>query len=148
MNYAELQFMLCEAAVKGWITGSAETYYKNGVLNSITLWMPTWAVPIDTYLAAADIAWDPAGTQDEKMEQLHLQKYYALFLADMQQWFEYRRTGHPVLPIGPGVQNGGVMPSRMVYPVYVQSTNPTNYQLAVASQGPDVISTKVWWQKP
>jgi hypothetical protein len=148
MNYAELQFILCEAAVKGWITGSAENYYKNGVLNSIKLWMPTWAVPIDTYLAAGDIAWDPAGTEDEKMEQLHLQKYYALFLTDMQQWFEYRRTGHPVLPIGPGVQNGGVMPSRMVYPVYVQSTNPTNYQLTVASQGPDAISTKVWWQKP
>ncbi len=148
MNYAELQFILCEAAVKGWITGSAENYYKSGVRNSITLWMPTWAVPVDTYLASADIAWDPAGTQDKKMEQLHLQKYYALFLTDFQQWFEYRRTGHPVLPIGPGVDNGGVMPSRMVYPVYVQSTNPTNYQLVVASQGPDVISTKVWWQKP
>jgi hypothetical protein len=36
----------------------------------------------------------------------------------------------------------------MTYPVYVQSTNPTNYQLAVAAQGADVISTQVWWQKP
>ncbi len=148
MNYAEVQFILCEAAVKGWITGSAEDYYKEGTLSSIKLWMPTWAVPIDTYLTAGDINWDASGTLEEKMEQLHLQKYYALFLTDMQQWFEYRRTGHPVLPIGPGVENGGIMPSRMVYPVYIQSTNPTNYQLAVASQGPDVISTKVWWQKP
>jgi hypothetical protein len=32
--------------------------------------------------------------------------------------------------------------------VYVQSTNPTNYKLAVTAQGPDVISTQVWWQKP
>ena len=63
------------------------------------------------------------------MERIHLQKYYALFLVDMQQWFEYRRTGHPVLPQGPGLQNNGVMPARMVYPVYVQSTNPTNYQM-------------------
>ena len=148
MNYAEVQFILCEAAVKGWITGSAENYYKAGVLNSIKLWVPAWATPIDTYLIAGDITWDPAGTTDQKMEQLHLQKYYALFLTDMQQWFEYRRTGHPVLPIGPGVENGGVMPARMVYPVYVQSTNPTNYQLAVAAQGPDIISTQVWWQKP
>ena len=82
------------------------------------------------------------------MEQIHLQKYYALFLVDLQQWFEYRRTGHPILPQGPGLQNNGEMPSRMTYPVYVQSTNPTNYQLAVAAQGPDAINTKVWWQKP
>jgi len=148
MNYAELKFILCEAAVKGWIGSSAETHYKEGVLNSIKLWLPTWAVPIDTYLTSGAIGWDNAGTLDEKMEQIHLQKYYALFLADHQQWFEYRRTGHPVLPKGPGLKNNGVMPARMTYPVYVQSTNPTNYQLAVAEQGPDLISTQVWWQKP
>lgn len=148
MNYAELKFILCEAAVKGWIGSSAETHYKDGVLNSIKLWLPTWAVPIDTYLNLADMEWDNAGTLDQKMEQIHLQKYYALFLADHQQWFEYRRTGHPVLPMGPGLKNNGVMPARMTYPVYVQSTNPTNYQLAVAEQGPDLISTQVWWQKP
>lgn len=148
MNYAELNFILAEAAVKGWITGSAENYYKQAVLASIKQWMPNWNVPIETYLASADIAWDDAATLEEKMERIHLQKYYALFLVDMQQWFEYRRTGHPVLPQGPGLQNNGVMPARMTYPVYVQSTNPTNYQLAVAAQGPDIISTQVWWQKP
>ncbi len=148
MNYAELKFILAEASVKGWLTGSAETYYNDGVLNSIKLWIPTWNVPIASYLATADIAWKPAGTFSDKMEQIHLQKYYALFLTDLQQWFEYRRTGHPVLPVGAGLLNGGVMPARMVYPIYVQSTNPTNYQLALAAQGPDAISTKVWWQKP
>lgn len=148
MNYAELQFILCEAAVKGWITGPAETYYKNGVLNSIRLWVPAWPMSIDTYLVNGDIEWDATGTEAQKMEQLHIQKYYALFLTDMQQWFEYRRTGHPVLPQGPGLKNNGIMPARMTYPVYVQSTNPTNYQLAVTAQGPDVISTQVWWQKP
>ncbi len=158
MNYAELKFILAEAAVKGWISGSAETFYNDGALNSITLWLPNWSTTINsqtglpnninTYLAAADIQWLPNLTFDQKMERIHLQKYYALFLVDMQQWFEYRRTGHPVLPKGSGLRNNGEMPSRMVYPVYVQSTNPTNYKLAVAAQGPDVISTKVWWQRP
>ncbi len=148
MNSAEVKFILCEAAVKGWITGSAETYYNDGVLHAIKLWVPAWAVPINTYLTAGAIEWNNAGTLDQKMEQIHLQKYYALFLTDLQQWFEYRRTGHPRLPQGAGLKNGGVMPARMAYPVYVQSTNPTNYQLAVAAQGPDVISTQVWWQKP
>jgi hypothetical protein len=148
MTYAELRFILAEATLKGWITGSPEAHYKAGIQNAITQWLPNWAVSIDSYLTLADLQWEPAGTEEEKMEQIHLQKYYALFMVDMQQWFEYRRTGHPVLPIGPGVQNGGVMPARMIYPVYVRSANPTNYQLAVAAQGPDEISTQVWWQKP
>lgn len=148
MNYAELKFILAEAAIKGWISGSAETYYNDGILNSIKLWLPSWSVPITNYVVAADIAWDDTETLDEKMERIHLQKYYALFLADLEQWFEYRRTGHPNIPKGPGLKNGGVMPARMEYPVYVQSTNPTNYQLAVAAQGSDEISTQVWWQKP
>jgi len=148
MTYAELKFILCEAAAKGWIASSAESHYKAAVQASIKQWMPTWAVPIDTYLASADIPWPAAGTLSEQMEQLHLLKYYALFMVDNQQWFEYRRTGYPTLPIGPGVQNGGVMPARMQYPVYVQSTNPTNYQIAIAAQGPDKMNTLVWWQKP
>jgi hypothetical protein len=148
MNYAEVQFILAEAAAKGWIGGSEEAYYNLGVESSIKLWLPAWPVAVTDYLAAADMQWDASATLEEKMEKIHLQKYYALFLNDLQQWFEYRRTGHPVLPVGAGLRNGGVMPARMTYPVYVQSTNPTNYKAAVAVQGPDVISTQVWWQKP
>jgi hypothetical protein len=147
LNYAEVNFMLAEAVVKGWINGSAETYYNTGAQNSITQWLPNWNVPIRDFLAEADIQWIESATLEEKMERIHLQKYYALFLTDLQQWFEYRRTGHPVLPKGPGLKNNGVMPARLNYPVYVQSTNPTNYRAAVAAQGPDVISTEVWWQK-
>jgi len=147
MNFAELQFILAEAAAKGWISGSAENYYNAGVQNSITLWVPTWDVPVTDYLNAADIPWDDQLSLDEKMEKIHLQKYYSLFLTDLQQWFEYRRTGHPVLPKGPGLKNNGIMPARLNYPIYVQSTNPTNYKTAVARQGTDAISTEVWWQK-
>jgi hypothetical protein len=148
LNYAEVKFILAEAALKGWISSSAETHYNEGVLASIKQWLPNWNVPVTTYLTAADMQWSTATTFDQRMERIHLQKYYALFLTDLQQWFEYRRTGRPILPKGAGLRNGGIMPARMTYPVYVQSTNPTNYQLAVAAQGPDVISTQVWWQKP
>jgi hypothetical protein len=154
MNFAEVNLMYAEAAVKGWINGTAKTFYENGADASIKLWLPNWPdtstkiYNIQDQLAAADIDWDDTYTEDQKMELIHLQKYYALFLVDLQQWFEYRRTGHPNLPKGPGLKNNGVMPARMTYPVYVQSTNPTNYKIAVANQGPDAISTQVWWQKP
>jgi hypothetical protein len=148
MNYAELKFILAEAAAKGWINGTAGTFYNDGVYNGIRLWLPTWPIAIGDYLTAADMQYSESATLEDKMERIHVQKYYALFLTDMQQWFEYRRTGHPILPKGTGLKNNGIMPARMTYPVYIQSTNPTNYKLAVAAQGPDVISTQVWWQKP
>ncbi|QEM02766.1 SusD/RagB family nutrient-binding outer membrane lipoprotein [Mucilaginibacter rubeus] len=147
MNYSELQFILAEAAAKGWIAGDAATYYKNGVQTGITFWIPTYTVPIDTYLAGADITWDNAAPLDEKMEMIHVQKYYSMFYTDFEQWFEYRRTGHPVLPKGNGLRNNGIMPARLQYPVYVQSANPDSYKAAVAAQGADEISTQVWWQK-
>jgi hypothetical protein len=153
MNSAEVQFILAEAAVKGYISGSPETYYYKGMAQAINYWVPPFSEdPNNTkfrdYTVAADIDWDNSGNLEAKMEQIHQQKYYALFMIDLQQWFEYRRTGHPYLPKGPGMANGGVMPARMTYPVVVQSSNPTNYKNAVAVQGPDVISTNVWWQKP
>ncbi|GGH66291.1 hypothetical protein HNQ91_001903 [Filimonas zeae] len=148
MNYAELQFIMAELAARSWITGSAETYFTNAVDASIKYWIPAWSKDVKTYLAEGDIEWDNSGTLEDKLEQIHLQKYYALFMVDLEQWFEYRRTGHPVLPKGAGLKNNGEMPSRSIYPVYVQSTNPTNYKKAVAEQGEDRISTKVWWQKP
>ncbi|MCJ8209926.1 SusD/RagB family nutrient-binding outer membrane lipoprotein [Mucilaginibacter sp. RS28] len=163
MNYAELQFILAEASAKGYIaTGTAQNYWENGILAGLKYWLPTWPNQTSTgtisspttstpefrkYLSDADLFWNDADPLEDKMEKIHLQKYYALFLVDLQQWFEYRRTGHPVLPKGSGLRNGGVMPARMVYPVYVQSANPTNYKLAVAAQGPDAISTQVWWQR-
>ena len=145
MNYPELQFLLAEAALKGYITGDPKTYYDNGVNNAITLWGLT--VPTD-YFNNPALAWNASGTDDAKLEQIQAQKYYTLFFTDFQQWFEYRRTGHPYLPKGPGLQNDGLMPSRLKYPVYVQSLNSANYNAAVAAMGgPDDLNTKVWWNK-
>jgi hypothetical protein len=159
MNCAEVNFILAEAAAKGWIGGSAETYYNKGMYYGINYWLPTWAPAgitdnaFITYLTNPNVRWNDslpldATTGDSKMERIQLQKYYGLFLVDMQQWFENRRTGHPILPKGDGMLNGKVMPARMAYPVISQSTNPTGYKNAIAAQGPDEIYTQVWWQKP
>lgn len=145
MNFSELQFALAEAAAKGWITSkTAQSYYETGVTNAITLWSVN--VP-SGYLGFAKIKWEDSYTLDQKMELIHKQKYYALFFTDLEQWFEYRRTGHPVLPKGPGLENNGVMPARLSYPFFVQTTNTQNYNNAVAAQGTDDINTLVWWQK-
>ncbi|MET3115124.1 hypothetical protein AAKU52_002868 [Pedobacter sp. CG_S7] len=144
MNYPELQFILAEAALKGYIPGDAKNYYETGVTNAITFW--GLAVPANQ-LTNQEIIWNAAESTDIKMEKIHLQKYYTLFFTDFQQWFEHRRTGHPFLPKGAGLQNGGVMPSRFNYPVYVQSLNAANYTAALGVFGADDLNTKMWWNK-
>lgn len=156
MQYAEVQFILAEATAKGWIDGDTRSYYYQGIASAINYWVPnfpesTTSANFDEHLdnmEAAGQQWEDNLSLEAQMEKIHLQKYYAMFMTDLQQWFEYRRTGHPILPKGPGLSNGGRMPARLVYPVYVQAANPVNYKAAVAAQGPDDINTTVWWQRP
>ena len=144
LNYPEVQFMIAEAALEGYFNGTAKTYYENGVQNAITLWGLT--VPTG-HLAKPGVVWVDAETKEQKLEKIITQKYFTFFFTDFQAWFEHRRTGYPVLPKGPGLQNNGEMPARLKYPVLVQSLNRSNYEAAVAAMGGDDINVKVWWQK-
>ncbi len=158
MNAAEVYFILAEAAVKNWITGDAGNFYYKGVTHAINYWIrtPLTEAQVIGRLTTAGIQWNNSLVDSDltdinarsKMALIHNQKYYALFLVDFQQWFEYRRTGYPMLQTGPGMVNNRVMPARLNYPLVTQSTNPTNYNKALETQGPDLISTQVWWQKP
>lgn len=145
LNYAEVQLILAEAAAKGWITSrTAQAYYETGTTNRITL----WGRSVGSYLTGPSVAWNDTEELDDKMEKIHWQKYLALFYTDMQSWIEHRRTGHPVLPKGPGLRNDGIMPTRLSYPISIQATNIANYEEALAIQGPDDLQTLIWWQKP
>ena len=138
MSYAEVEFIKAELAQKNILPADAETHYKNGVIAAIEQW--GGEVPADYFD-------DPDAAYDGTLERIMLQKYYALYFNDYQMWFEYRRTGLPVLPKGAGLLNDGIMPVRFRYPVVVQTSNRENYARAVASMGADDINTKVWWEK-
>lgn len=147
INYAELQFILAECAVQGYIpnqSGEDKTYYESGVNAAITMWGLT--VPAD-YLTSTSAQWFPNDQPSQKIHHILLQKYYTLFFTDFQSWIEYRRTGFPILPKGQGLQNDGIMPTRLKYPVNVQRVNRENYNIAVANMGGDDLKTKVWWNK-
>lgn len=144
INYAELQFILAEASVRGFVSGDAQTYYETGVRNALSMW--GYTLP-SNYLTSTTAKWNVDDNDFQKIGRILLQKYYTLFFTDFQSWYEYRRTGFPVLPKGEGLQNGGLMPSRLKYPVNVQSLNAANYKEAVANMGGDDLNTKVWWNK-
>ncbi|MET0245088.1 MAG: SusD/RagB family nutrient-binding outer membrane lipoprotein, partial [Flavitalea sp.] len=138
MPYSELEFIKAETEHHFGNEAAAKTAYEKGVKASIEQWGATMPA---NYFA------NPAAAYDGTLERIILQKYYGLFFADYQAWFEYRRTGYPVLPTTSAMLNNGVMPVRFRYPPNIQSTNPENYRLAVQSMGGDDINTKVWWEK-
>lgn len=138
MSYAELEFIKAEVEHHFGNDAAAQSAYERGVKASIEQWGATMPA---TYFA------NPAAAYDGTLERIMLQKYYALFFTDYQQWFEYRRTGLPQLPVNSGMLNEGRMPVRFRYPVAVQTNNSANYNEAVERMGGDNINVKVWWEK-
>jgi hypothetical protein len=138
MTYAEVEFIKAELALKGVIGSDAETHYNNGVKAAIEQWGAV--MPVDYFS-------NSAAAYDGTLERIMLQKYYALYFNDYQQWFEYRRTGFPVLPTTDAMLNDKRVPVRFKYPIAVRTNNPDNYAKTVTSMGTDDINTKVWWQQ-
>ena len=138
LPYAEVEFIKAEVEWQAGDNDAAEAAYEKGVKAAIEQWGIT--MPAD-YFNNPDAAYD--GT----LERIMLQKYYALYFVDYQQWFEHRRTGFPVLPKEPAMENNQQLPVRFYYPIEVRTNNPANYQEAVGWLGGDDINTKVWWEK-
>jgi hypothetical protein len=140
MTYAELQFLLAEAAQKSLISGDAETYYLNAINASFDFY---GLVPEASYLTQAEVAY--TGSQDELLEKIGTQKWISLFFQGMEAWFEWRRTGYPVLTPAVDNQNNDMIPARFIYPIIEQSLNADNRAAAVARQGEDDLNSRVWW---
>ncbi|MET0635292.1 MAG: SusD/RagB family nutrient-binding outer membrane lipoprotein [Chitinophagaceae bacterium] len=145
MTYAELEFIEAELALKGFATGKTPAqHYEAGIAASIKQWgaeMPAG------FLSQPGILYDASAPVETQLEMIIQQKYYAFFFNDYQSWFEKRRTGYPVLPIGAGVPVENKFPSRVPYPTYLQSLNPASLADAVKSMGGDDTNIKVWWDK-
>ena len=154
MSYAEVQFILAEARERGFITvGSAEEYYKNGVRASVDYYRARYTVinqpsiasrlvVDDAYFAQPKVAY--TGTTPEKLAKIGTQKWLALFFSGMEAWHDWKRTGYPDIKPGPAAFIATV-PVRFMYPGSVQSLNGDNYKAAIARQGADAITTRVWW---
>ncbi|PSL25446.1 SusD/RagB family nutrient-binding outer membrane lipoprotein [Chitinophaga ginsengisoli] len=144
IGYAELQFILAEAVVRGWINGDAAAYYKKGVQASMLFYNIDQA-SIDAYLALNTF---PATNQ---LAAIMTQKYIASFMnSDWHFFFEQRRTGLPVFDVsGAGVLNNKKVPKRWMYPVTELQTNQTNVNAAINSQfaGDDNINGVMWLLK-
>ena len=95
----------------------------------------------EDYLTQAEVAYN------NSLEQIITQKWIAQYWVGMEAWFDYRRTGFPVLHVGAGHDNNGQLPVRYPYPTLVLSLNSANYEAAVSRLGGDNINLRGWWEK-
>lgn len=142
MNYAELQFILAEFALREFIDQDLVNFYNNGVTASIQMWGKE--VPVG-HFNNPKVAILPEDNDNAVLKKIHLQKYFSLFLTDFQQWYEYRRTRALDLIPGPGLE-GRTMPVRMTYPLITQALNKANYDEASARMGGNTPNALMWWQ--
>lgn len=135
MSNAELQFLMAEAAQKGYISGSASAYYNAGMTASFAA---NNNANGGAYMTANALSGATA------LEQIGTEKWIALFAQGVESWTEQRRTGFPVL--APALQADlSQIPSRYNYPNIESSINAANYNAAVAAQGADNLTTPIWW---
>ena len=151
---AQTQLLLAEARFRGWITtGTAAQYFADGIkahMDQMALYDAGAAVAPaarDAYVAANPL------TPGQELEQINTQYWIASFLNGPEAFANFRRSGFPALtpnpynqPGNPDVPNGTFI-RRITYPTSELSVNPENLNAALAKQGPDKLSTRVWWDK-
>ncbi|UZR93554.1 SusD/RagB family nutrient-binding outer membrane lipoprotein [Chondrinema litorale] len=140
MKYDEVQFILAEAALNGWIAGDAQAFYEEAITSSFEYW--DTEIPTD-YLTQDGVAYDG------ELETIITQKWISLLYTDYQGFLEFKRTSFPsVIVPGPDAFYSSY-PSRFEYPTPERSLNASNYQEAVQRQGIDesrFVMAKVWWE--
>ncbi|MEP0712901.1 MAG: SusD/RagB family nutrient-binding outer membrane lipoprotein [Algoriphagus sp.] len=149
-SYAEVELMKAEAAVKGWISGDAATFFSNGVKGAINSWVkfdPSFARSAQEIQAYVDGRGFAAASQQDKLRLIGEEFWAATFLNDIESWSNWRRTGYPALTPtqDPNAFEGNFIPRRLRYWESEIGANPENYAAAKARMGGDEFATRVWW---
>jgi hypothetical protein len=136
-------FYEAEAAARGWNAGgTALELYNAAITSSFDDWGVAGA---EDYLATDGVAWD--GTTDwEKF--IGTQSWLGNYERGFEAWTTYRRLDWPVMnvPEAPETE-GGVVPTRLTFPVNEQTLNPDSYTEAASAINGDKLTTKLFWDK-
>ncbi len=139
-SYSELLFDRAEAAARGFTNEDAADLYSQAIKASLNQYNISDAQTA-IYLAQPAVQYDAANFKKSIGEQ----KWIALYGEGLEAFAEWRRLDYPQLqPAVAGVLNGEI-PLRFIYPGTEQSLNGQNYKSAVADQGPDLLTTKLWF---
>lgn len=146
MDYTEAEYLLAEAAERGFaVGGTAESHYNNAITSSIKYWGGTDA-DVTAYLAQPAVAYSTAaGTWRQK---IGTQSWMSYYFRGFTAWTNWRRLDYPHLIASPKhvlAVNG--IPVRYIYPISEQTLNGANYTAATAAIGGDRADVRLFWDK-
>jgi hypothetical protein len=176
MATAEADFLKAEGTLLGWNMGGgiAKSHYENGIRNSMMQWGITDNVVINAYInsintpiAPGDFLNSPpltdvpvlwGATPDVQKEQITLQKWLALYPEGVEAWADIRRSG--ALKLYPVANSDNPdLPSTPSNPAtnwirripFINDEKISNSVEVGRAQtllnGPDNITTPLWWDK-
>ncbi|MFC5626140.1 SusD/RagB family nutrient-binding outer membrane lipoprotein [Algoriphagus winogradskyi] len=148
VTYAQTSLLLAEAAHRGWVTGSAQTYYENGIRADLKNYDrypqtdPITAEQIAAYLEHPDIAFNSTNA----LELINTQYWVVNIRNGTEAFANFRRSGYPSLSpnLANNNLNGGFV-RRFSYPDEEGSTNTKNYTAAATAIGGDNLLSRVFW---
>jgi hypothetical protein len=156
----EIWFLRAEGALKGWNMGTtAQAAYEEGITLSMNQWKEN--AELGTYLGSTNanlngttVKWDDnTGTNNSQLDKIITQKYIAGFPDNgWEAWADQRRLKHTLIEPTQNPDDGtglikGDHVQRIKYPSNQPSVNAKHYAEAIARQGEDLVSTKIWWAK-
>lgn len=139
LSFAEAQFLLAEAAARGYnVGGTAESFYNGAVEASMDQYGVSAA---DAAAYAAAVPYNSANWKASIGQQA-----YIAFFGDQAfaSWNFIRRLDYPVLSNPENSRIDGV-PVRMPYSDQEYVLNPANVKAAAAAIGGDEATTKLFW---
>ncbi|MBL7736765.1 MAG: SusD/RagB family nutrient-binding outer membrane lipoprotein, partial [Chitinophagaceae bacterium] len=148
MNAAEVFFLRAEAALAGISSEDAQDLFASGIQAAMSQYGVA-NTDISDYLASP--AGILAGTEEQQLEQIIVQKWLGIYYNTFEAWAEFRRTGYPRIWTGSVLgDTEGNIPRRLTYPVAEILRNGDNVAIAIGklSKG-NTLMSRVWWdQKP
>ncbi len=155
LSYAELEFILAEAAVRGWISTDSKTHYENGIKASFEFYN-TYAKSfenyfntsaVNTYLSENLVMYNNNSSLEDNLNLILTQKYIISFhQSGWRMYFDNLRTGYPNFVYN----DSDTPPTRWVYPTSEYQENTQNVSEAIKAQfgeGNDQIRKITWWLK-
>jgi hypothetical protein len=156
LSYAEIEFLLAEAKVRGWnVEGTAKSHYSNGLtgaIQSLAQLDPLAAVEANKIIDFVNQNPLDETSTENSLNAINTQ-YWVTTGTDfnfIEAWLNWKRSGYPKLtPVSyKGNVTNGTIPRRMIYLSTEVLNNPQNYKDAVARiAGGDVLTARVWWDK-
>jgi len=144
MTASEAYFLQAEAAVRGYISGTAQSFYDAGINASFALLGATPGTYVNDINAVVGQGFGAAVGLDQQIEAIMTQKWIALMgINGIESWIEYTRTGYPAVPLATTAQQAA-KPNRLMYPGSEYTANSANVP---AQSAPDTFTTHVFWDE-